>query len=167
MNRLFVFAPAGISVLDTIVRLTPVPADYAVILKLPTLLVCLAIALYARRPKSNKAALLQIICGAMLLGGYIGFTLSSLHSNPLFYRPMDNSVVGIWLTDEAKATIERENWSVKMLHNQYGPANWEQIYSKGSQLSRCAILSFTYVLAFALITLGLKRLPSTVEAPCS
>jgi hypothetical protein len=158
MKNIWPYAPAGISLLDAIVRATPVPADYAVILKLPAAVVCLAIVLYAKPPARNAVAMRLLVSGALLLIVYCAFTLSSLHDNPLFYQPGDNSIVGLWLTDEARIILERNGWTVARLHDSYGPANWETIYSRGSQIARCVLLSILYASSFACVTLGLKRL---------
>jgi hypothetical protein len=151
-------APAAIAALDAFVKGTPVPADHAILLKLPAAVICSGIAWFAIPPKSKRSALAAMIVGAVLLTTYVFFTLASLHSNPQFYQPGDNSVIGFWLSDGARQLIKEEHITEETLRDRYGPENWNQVYSQVSQLTRSAAMSVLYCLTFASFTFALKKL---------
>jgi len=151
-------APAGVAALDAFLKATPVPADHSILLKLPAAIVCTGISWFSTPPKSKRSALAAMVVGAVLLAVYVFFALASLHSNPQFYKPGDNSVIGFWITDGARQVINADHITEETLRDRYGPQNWEQVYSQASQLTRSAAMSLLYCLAFALVTYAIKKL---------
>jgi hypothetical protein len=143
---------------DIVLKIVPVPIDYALIVKLPTAMICVFVYLASIKPSSMRQGRLLFIGGVGAMVFYLLAAQSLLYSNPATHRAEDNSTVGLWLTEPAKERMKDQGLSEPQMRSTYSPSNWELLYSKSSQLASVGILFSLYVSTFVLLTVGGKRL---------
>lgn len=159
INKALPIIPALFPGADYIIRAIPVPAQYALLIKVPTALICLVLVVYAQPSLSKRSAIRFASLGIVCLVIYLILSSALLYSDPQKYRPGDNSIVGLWLTDGAVQEMTEKGWNREALHSEYGPVEWVLIYNTWAQLSSAVILSIIYCSSFALLTYGLSRIP--------
>lgn len=151
--------PALFPAADTVIRAVPVPADYALQIKLPTALLCLIIVFFLKRPRSKKLAIRFTLLGVACMVVYLVLAALLLQHNPNFHQAGDNSTVGLWLTEVGQKELKEKGGDIEALHRDYGPEEWVTIYSKPSQLCSVAVLTIFYVGSFVTLTYGFARVP--------
>jgi hypothetical protein len=154
--------PSAVAVLfpgaDTVLRILPVPMDYALLIKLSTAMLCVFLYLAGIKPPSVRWGRLLFIGGLVTLTVYLFATQVLLYSSPFAHRAGDNSTVGLWLTETAAKKKNNQGLSDAQLRAQYTPSEWELIYSKPSQLATVGILLALYSGTFSMLTVGGRRL---------
>lgn len=143
---------------DTVIHVVPVAAEFSLLIKLPTALICLLIVFLVRKSGPSKRGVFFVILGVGIIFAYLVASHLLLYSNPAVHRKGDNSVVGLWPTAPARIEMDTMHWDRQTLHSHYAPMEWGIIYSQASQLSSVAILALLYCGSFALLTLGFRLL---------
>ena len=148
--------PALFPGIDLVAKWLPVPADYELLFKLVTMMVCILLITFAIRLSKRSSAIWCSVVGCVCLAAYIMLASIFLYSNPILYRPGDNSVVGLWLTDKAGQKLRESKMDIEALRQSYGPLEWTLLYSKASQMTAAGAMFAVYCGAFVFLTIGLS-----------
>lgn len=145
---------------DVIIKAIPVPADFELLFKIGTPLICVLLLWFAVRPQSKEWAMWLAFGGCAFLIAYLFLASFSLHSSPQYYTEGDNSVIGLWPTKYGHALIERAGGDRNLAFRDIGPEEWLGVYSRTSQAATVIFLFAAYAGAFSCLSVGMVRIGS-------
>ena len=113
----------------------PVPVDYALLVKLPAALFCMMLGYVIATRRVRSVPVAYCVAGILFMFLYVIAAKLLLHSNPVYYRPGDNSLIGLWVSENGRNLMAQRGWSRAALEDDFAPGEWNLIYSQGSQLA--------------------------------
>src|SRR5690242_9887085 len=95
------FVPAGLALFDSIAHVIPLPTSYALFIKLPTAVICLAIALLPSWP-SERSRPIVLVGAAAAFAVFLAVKPSFLFHHPVYDREGEFEAIGLWMTPGAR-----------------------------------------------------------------
>lgn len=150
MTKALLAVPAVFVVLDFAVRLIPVPTTFAIFIKLPTALFCVAAVVFTTAPRSKTAALRYVGAGTVCLALYLFLAPLLLHHDPRYQERGEYVANGLWLSPAASTQVAAGE-TVEALRQEHSPHDWVLLYPMTSQLATAVLLFALYVPAFVCL----------------
>ncbi|HEX3466333.1 MAG TPA: hypothetical protein VHS78_19960 [Candidatus Elarobacter sp.] len=160
--------PAIVAAIQPVVKVVPVPFNFADTIRVPTSIACFVILVSPFKPKTQRQAVVLALAGAICLGLYYLLVPFLLYGNDgQAFKPGQYAAIGLWPTPYMHREMARRGWTAEQARTHRSPRDWQLYYDLTSQTATATILLAIYAASFCLLTFGFKGLlePAAARSP--